>query len=302
MFICRAALAALFLLPLAPAQTGVTVASFGYRTPGRTIIAAPGQFLNVSVFGVTTRFPEAVKPVSGPAGLPTEINGVSAEFVQGSTVIMLALWALQQTACPAAASCSPATTFTFQMPYELDAASRDQATLKIRENKAMVAEVAITPVSDRVHIINTCDETKVSIGVAIDVPAGTCAPIIVHANAQLVTAAHPARPGETLIIWAYGLGTLDRPIADCCGGPDPVIPRAVQPVTIALSYSSSDSSSLRRLPALVPTYAGGVILSQVHFIVPEAPASLAACSATAGNLRVLLAGTSSADAADICLQ
>lgn len=294
---------ALFLAAVSVlAQTGVTVAAFGYRTPGRTITAAPGQVLNVSVFGVNTRFAEAVRPIAGPTDLATEIRGVSAEFTQGTTSVMLRLWAIQQTPCPASGVCSPATTLTFQIPYQLDPAAREQATLKIRDNRTVVAEVAISPVLDRVHIMNTCDETSVDIGTAREIPAGTCAPIVAHANAQLVTPANPAKAGETLIIWVYGLGAVDRPIIDgCCA--DPVdIPRAAQPFTVSLSYASPGSSALSRLSTVAPTYAGGVTLSQVHFIAPEAPANLAACTATSGNLRVLLAGPSSADSADICLK
>src|SRR5258706_13236980 len=109
----------LSLIAIAEAQTGVTVAGFGYRNPSNTVLAAPGQILLVSVFNVVTRIPEPVFPVA-TNGFPTEVRGVSVDFVQGPVTVQLQIRGIQQSPCPRSGSCSPATSLTIQIPYELN--------------------------------------------------------------------------------------------------------------------------------------------------------------------------------------
>src|SRR6266446_2838282 len=151
---------AIFLLSplLVEAQTGITVAGFGYRTPSNLINAAPGQVMAVSVFGVPTRIPNPVFPVA-MNGLPTDVQGLSVTFVEGPISIPLPIRGVQQTSCPATGVCSPATTFTIQIPYELSLDSDAGAALEVRDGVMVVAEVVVPPVTDTIHVINTCDQT-----------------------------------------------------------------------------------------------------------------------------------------------
>ncbi len=280
-----------------------TVAGFGYRLPGNSITAAPGQVMTFSVFGIAGRFETPVFPVPGPNGLPKLVSGLSVEFAQGPLTVQMDVRGVQQNACPAApAVCSPATTFTVQIPYELAVESRDTPLLRVRENAAIVAEVAIRAVTDNIHVINTCDQTGIFLSLASDVRPGTCAPMVMHARGPLVSFNSPAVPGETLVLWAYGLGALNRPIAT---GFVPCCPNylAVQPFSVGLSYSDPLRSPWRRLEQRIPGYAGtsGGGLYQVHFVVPPEPADLGGCSTAAGNLRVVVSGAASADVAEICL-
>src|SRR6266404_3075418 len=106
----------LLLFPLlAEGQTGITVAGFGYRMPSNSISAAPGQAMTVSVFGVPARIPNPVFPVA-MNGLPTEVEGLSVTFIQDPISIPLQIRGVQQSSCPASGVCSPATTFTIQIP------------------------------------------------------------------------------------------------------------------------------------------------------------------------------------------
>ncbi|SPE24042.1 exported hypothetical protein [Candidatus Sulfopaludibacter sp. SbA3] len=285
------------------AQTGITVAGFGYRNPANTVTAAPGQVLTVSVYGVAARFASPVAPVAGINGYPTQIQGVSVDFVQGSLTVHLPIWGIQQTACPATGACSPATTFTFQIPYELDPASGDQAQLNVQENGATSAQVVLNPVTDSVHVINTCDQTGIFLSIAVGLPDGSCVPIVMHPGG-LVTPTSPAKPGETLVLWAYGLGAIDHPVPNpCCSSPDQ-LPLAAQPFNLSFSYLDAGAFPMRRLGVATPSYTGmtGAGLYQVQFVVPAAPASLSPCSGRSGNLTVQVSGPASADTATICLQ
>jgi uncharacterized protein (TIGR03437 family) len=288
---------------LTQAQSGITVAGYGYLNPGNTITAAPGQVLMVSVFGIATRIADPLFPI-GPNGLLTEVKGVSADFVQGPITVQLPIRGIQQSPCPASGACSPATTITTQIPYELNPDSGVKAVLRIKEGGAAVAEVGLRAVTDSVHVINNCDQTGIYLSVAAEVAAGTCAPMVMHAHGPLVSASAPARPGETLILWAWGLGALNHPPTEpCCISPDQ-LPLAVQPFNLNFSYADAGRFPLRRLPSAAPTYAGmvGSGLYQVQFVVPPAPAGISSCTGNSGNFSVLVNGPVSADAAQICLQ
>jgi uncharacterized protein (TIGR03437 family) len=203
------------------AQSGIVVAGFGYRTPSSTITAAPGQVLTVSIFGIATRIPDPIFPIGSPTGLPTEVAGISVDFVQDPVMIPLNIRGVQQTPCPSSGSCSPATTLTIQIPYEFNPQSDSQATLRIRENGTLSAEVAISGATDTIHVINTCDQTGIYLSVAAGLPPDACVPMVTHANGQLVSASNPAAGGETLVLWAYGLGAINHPFpVDCCSSPD----------------------------------------------------------------------------------
>ena len=289
---------------LAEGQTGITVAGFGYRTPSNSISAAPGQAMAVSVFGVPARIPNPVFPVAMMNGLPTEVEGLSVTFVQGPISIPLPIRGVQQSSCPGTGVCSPATTFTIQIPYELSLDSDAGATLEVRDAATVVAQVVVKPVTDAIHVINTCDQTGTYPGIASGLLAGACAPIVTHASGPLVTASAPTKPGEILVMWAYGLGAIEHPIpAICCSSPDQ-LPLATQPFNIGFTYSDASGTTFRRLAQEIPIYAGmvGEGLYQVHFVVPDAPTDLSTCAGVKGNLRVLVSGPNSSDRADLCVE
>src|SRR6266446_1821511 len=129
----------LLLFPLlAEGQTGITVAGFGYRMPSNSISAAPGQAMSVSVFGVPARISNPVFPVAMMNGLPNEVEGLSVTFVQGTISIPLPIRGVQQSSCPDTGVCSPATTFTIQIPYELSLDSDAGAALEVRDTGTVV--------------------------------------------------------------------------------------------------------------------------------------------------------------------
>src|SRR3954451_8802557 len=108
---------ALFLLAaVAHAQTGFPVAGFGYPTPANVVTAAPGQVMLISTFGIAARIPNPIFPVAGPDGFPSVVQGISIDFVQGPLTVALQIRGVQQTPCPAAGPCTPATSFTVQIP------------------------------------------------------------------------------------------------------------------------------------------------------------------------------------------
>jgi uncharacterized protein (TIGR03437 family) len=258
--------------------------------------------MTVSVFGVPARIPDPVFPVA-MNGLPTDVEGLSVTFIQGPVSIPLPIRGVQQSSCPATGVCSPATTLTIQIPYELSLDSDAGATLEVRDGATVVAQAAVKPVTDAIHVINTCDQTGTYLSIALGLPAGACVPIVTHAGGPLVTTSAPAKPGETLVMWAYGLGAIDHPIPTvCCSSPDQ-LPLATQPFNVGFSYPDANRTTFRRLAQTIPIYAGmvGEGLYQVHFAVPAAPPDLSTCAGVKGNLKVLVSGPNSSDGAGLCV-
>ena len=294
------------LFAIAQAQTGIAVAGFGYHNPASTITAAPGQVLIVSVFGIAPlpaapTAPPVPPPANGPKmGAPS----ITAAFVQGPVTVQVQILGIQQTPCPAAGDCSPATSLTLQIPYELDPDSGNPASLQIQQDGAPISKIALNPVTDSVHVLSTCDQTGIYLSLAFGLSTDSCVPMVMHAGGPLVSRSAPARPGETLVIWAYGLGAIDHPIpAICCSSPDQ-LPLAMQPFNVNVSYADAGRFPLRRLPQVLPNYVGmvGSGLYQVQFVVPAVPADASPCSAATGNLMVQVSGPNSADSAQLCVQ
>lgn len=287
----------LVLVLLAPlgAQTMLTSAGYGYRLPANRIVAAPGQILSVSTLGLPSTGVEADFPAIGPEGLPDAVRGLSVTLVQPNRVTRLRLIGIQQS-CGAPATCPVVTTFTVTIPYEVDLTR--PAVLEFRGNDTLAATTEVKLVSDQIHVMNTCDQIGVFISAASGVPAGTCAPIVAHASGALVSADQPARPGERLVLWAYGLGTVDTsPGGACCG------PVVEQPFTVNLFHSRGEGRPFERWTSMAPLYAGAPATGryQVHFDVPRSiPDGIAPCSGGT-NVRVTLNGPTSADHADICV-
>ena len=299
-------------------------AGSGYVVPPAAINAAPGQVLQVSVYGMRKLFPQPVL-LSGLVAdnkLPTTLNGVSVLFKRAgsSTQIPVPLFAIQQTNCTGSSvsPCSPITSITLQVPYELalppvgGGFALPVASLVVTEDGVPTGEIAIKPMYDNVHVMNTCDQLITpSYGPAAGVSG--CQPIVVHANAQLVTSTNPAQIGEELVIALYGLGETSPPAVSgqCCRSPQ-INLNTLQAFDLVFDFRPNVLGARKRPSSLVgtPVFSGLPVISiggyQINFIVPSPPAgiTISACDGqtVSSNLTVTVAGLNSYDAASICVQ
>ena len=62
----------------------------------------------------------------------------------------------------------------------------------------------ILPVSDKVHVINSCDESLIYYSVFGSEDA--CTSAVVRPRGGLITPRNPVHPGEPLVAFAYGMG------------------------------------------------------------------------------------------------
>jgi hypothetical protein len=310
---CAPAFVALALCGAQPLSTGsnaIIFAGAGYQVPSPSLDVAPGQVIVLHVHGITATIDSNLTPVPGQSGFPRVLNGVSVDLIQGkaATVTSLELRAAYQTHC--IDPCSAVTGLTLQIPFELDtdfdAKGDPFPSLRISENGKPVGGVLLRPVSDSVHVINTCDDAQVFISAAFSVPRNICAPAVMVGNA-LNSLYNLAHAGDQLAVWLYGMGARTEQPPNCCNSPDQ-LSRPVQPFQLNFDFRPN-APAFPVVPGfgvtsapLFAAYVGGGTY-QVNFAVPAVPAGLPACDGVRikSNLTVTVTGPNSSDAAQICV-
>lgn len=180
----------------------------------------------------------------------------------------------------------------------------NQAVLVVKKRGIFYPAIPIAPQTDAVHILTTCDALT---------PGGNaaCWPIVTHADGALVSIGAPAAPGETLVVYAYGLGTTNpavstgqpatgpgfRPISDI--GLEFVFGPFRSPN--ALQFQEADSRPTAA--SYVGLVEGFVGLYQINFVVGEAPEELPACGINSGaNYVLTIHSWASRDSAALCVK
>jgi hypothetical protein len=233
---------------------------------------------------------------------------------------------------------------TLQIPYELtpftavsDSTAPPTAELAITANGISSKAFSISTYTDNLHVLKTCDAfpSKQS-GSQIIVNFG-CNSVVTHADGTLVTANSPAKPGETVVIYAYGLGPTTPAVksGEATPTPAPTLPVGEWFMrTVAIQYdfrpNASPSNPYLTLQGVIsptpitgpvaptPTFVGltpgQVGLYQINLPLPSSfPAiqpctTLSVCTGAScplpiqSNLTIDIGGVSSFDGAAICVQ
>lgn len=293
----------------------VLVAGSGYRGASPAQDAAPGQVMLISVYGIKTeiRAPEVAIPTQ--TGLPTNIRGISVDLVQGDgtqvgppTVTPVPLRAISQATCAIAEACNTLTSITLQVPFSLRASALFPY-LRISEGGKAVGAVALRPVGDNIHVMNTCDATQIVVGASGSAPQNICTPAVLVNNRGLNSLYNLVRGGDQVAMWAFGLGqlTANAPAPD-----SPTSPNDLFPVTkIQLSFDFRPNALASPIVpgyglTADPIYAGhvGAGSYQINFAIPPVPPGVPACDGTTirSNLTVTISAANSHDAAFLCVQ
>jgi hypothetical protein len=261
------------------------------------------------VHGITARIDSNLAPVPGPSGFPHVLNGISVDLLQGkaATATSLELRAAYQIHC--VDPCSPVTGITLQIPFELETDAGingdPNPQLRISENGKPVGGVLLLPVTDNMHVMNTCDDSQVYISAAYSVPQSVCADVVMVGNA-LNSLYNLAHGGDELAVWIYGMGAITPQAPDCCSSPDQLA-KPMQMITLNYDFRPNAPAfpvvpgfGLTSAPLFV-AYAGTPY--QVNFAVPQVPAGLPACDGVKikSNLTITFTGPNSSAAAQICV-
>ena len=150
----------------------------------------------------------------------------------------------------------------FQVPWE--AASGPNATVAVENNGTTGASISVPVLAAQPGIFNYS-------------AGGNTFGAILHANFQLADTGHPARAGETVLIYCTGLGAVSSP-------PEDGAPGNGQPTKTTPTVTIGAASAMVSFSGLAPGFVG------LYQINAEVPAGL-----TAGNqpVVVMLAGASS---------
>src|SRR4051794_9256319 len=181
------------------------VTSVGYTPPNLTKVA-PGQVITLYVR--TTGAPVAQPILAGSTPLPLSLGGFSVSLKQtffSDPVPVPLVGIYSSDPCNGVASCTPLTAIMVQIPFELvpnvpgARMPFNFATLTVQQNGVAGDALPLFAVPDNIHVITTCDALPPTAG-------AQCTPIFKHADGSLVSAASPAKAGETLSMAAFGLG------------------------------------------------------------------------------------------------
>ena len=153
--------------------------------------------------------------------------------------------------------------------------------------------VQLDPV--KVHILTACDaKASALIGGGAVSPLSPCDPLIYHADGTPASpfsgaAGKPAHPGETLVLYATGLGATNPPVPAGTASPNPP---AVSARHFSLIFNYDCAAIQTATPSFVGLTPGLVGLYQVNFTAPPAINCTAFPSAgdaigSSGNLTLL---------------
>ena len=316
----RLGLIALAALPIAAgqAQSSAAVVGTGYSAPV-PIIIAPGALTTIYVQGIGSAI---VSPIFAKAlPLPTKLGGISVSLVQTSApqgplpVPILAVFPVAQCRTTLLfKDCGKLTGINVQIPFEFvpnpsgppsAPQNGNWAQLIVQEDGGAQVTVEATPVFDRIHVLGTGDSLKnpAAANVARPIPSlSTSAPIVTHADGSLVDMGNQADVGETLTLWATGLGEMGPLPQTGQATPSPA-PTGL--VTIQFDYRPDAAPSLPtagdpQLAAMTPGFVG---LYQVNFVVPQLPPGYQwFCGICNSNLTVSIGKITSFDGAGICVR
>ena len=293
-----------------PAQISLVGAGYTIPTPPSV---APGQIITFSLTGLKTLLAAPQWATTIP--LPTSLGGISVSFQQGGKSYPAPLFLIQQTnlcqdTTSAGSDCF-VTGITLQVPFEIIAEGFPIIPLSatVSESGVTSKSFTLTPVSNVVHVITTCDSI---LGTAP--PAGQgCTPIVTHADGSAVSASSPAAGGETVVIYATGLGVTNPPVQSGVATPLPAPRPNDSNLSVGFDWAYDVGPSI---PNALPSVGGlhppspsgwltpGLVgLYVLNITIPSPSAGLLPCLENIhSNLTISIVGSSNLDGAPICVQ
>lgn len=267
------------------------IVSTDYRPPHRLLHVAPGQVINVTVAGISA----SSAAIRGPQGYPLAFGDIRVPIrAAGMDPLNAELVSITQQPCTQFFfGCEPTSSMTLLIPFGLqgllDRADRE-ATLSVERAGAPVASIPLRVTGDQLHILNSCDETTISVSIFNTPQKLPCTHAVTHLNASLVSAGQPATIGETLVMWVWGGGAPAGEVS------------ANETRPLRFMPTVSFGSEPGRPVASALTF-GTTGLTQILFTVPPPTAGtvLPECG-SASNVMVTVAGPNSFDRAALCVR
>ncbi len=290
--IARIALTVMVFAPALGAQN-VSIIDVGYALP-RLPRLAPGQVVTIFLTGLSpTR-----QGLASSIPLPTELAGIAVRLTQGSTSLPVPIFSVTSVD-------ASTTGVTIQVPYELqpsDAFTSRRGALMLVVDGAAATRFEFIAAAGRLHFITDCDKGVFRFPETYQAVDPICPGIVIHGNGARVTETNPARPGEVLIAFAFGLGRTVPPAVTGSASPSGAVIQAP-----SLSFSFRTGEALAFPVAAAPLFSGltpGFVgLYQINVRTPEQlPRDLVPCTPLVGNVQLALSGAAGVDTFTFCIQ
>jgi hypothetical protein len=307
------------------AQAPNQIAAAGYQFPAPAQVAF-GQLITLFVRGLN--IPDAA---SNTLPLPTTVSGISVRVKnppQQAYPNLLPILSVRSyfDLCGSFAGYCDTTAITVQIPTEptcIDSGFPNSCTIgplptvSISVEQSGVAgrefQFQVVARAPHPHILNPCD--------TIMAHYGGCQPMITHANGRVISTSEAAHPGETIVIYALGLGSTMPSIKSGLPAPSPApVTTDFIPVSLAFLIETPPGSPAS-YPLWIPTgqwiqpafsglVSGFVGLNQMNIRLPDTlPPGIHQCQAFQDvNTRILLGdglaegSMTNVETADICVQ
>ena len=227
---------------------GITLVRTGYVSSA-PLTVAPGQITTFFVTGLQTVLTQPQKATSAP--LPLSLAGLSIDILAASqslpsvVVFHAPLLSVEQfDNCrpngPHGSDCY-ITAITAQFPFELgpDVSSpRIRTTAIILENGSFSKEFSLSLVTDNLHVLTRC-ETEATQPQESFGALQPCSGVVTHADGTLVTVDSPARAGETVVIYAFGLGATSPNVKSGDASPSPAATLGTRSTAVQFDFRAN---------------------------------------------------------------
>ena len=294
------------------AQSPATLGAIGYTAPGFPTSVAPGQVVTLFFYGVPTLSDGQLRSAQAASvPLPDSLAGLSVHVAQQP--LSFPIFSVHQANdCINEDATNPAcllTSIRVQVPNELL-----QTTELILVVDGLTSRgFAIQPIADNAHVVTSCDVSGDSKYTT------SCSRLIFHADGSPVSEGSPAKRGETVIVYAFGLGLTSPRVPNGEAAPAGAVfqDRVGQP-RVRARFLSSLSTTLSAFPrgfsqedaddpgspitfaGLTP---GQVGLYQLNIPVPQSLQVQAQCGkAVLGNASLHITTSQGTESIAFCLQ
>ena len=189
----------------ATAQSAAVLSGAGYSEAAPPEVA-PGQVTTLFFHGIPAAGQTLRSANAAGVPLPVMLAGIALHISQGKASYAVPLFSVRQNNECAGQSATPDclnTAIRVQIPYELSLAPADAAAQLLLEVDGRPSRpFPVRPAVSNAHVLTSCDaawDTGYS---------STCNRSAFHGDGRPVDASAPALPGETVIVYAYGLGPV----------------------------------------------------------------------------------------------
>jgi len=310
-------------------QNGGTLVGAGYERPPLQLRVAPGQIVRLRVAGLAPlsgkgRFRQDATTMPLPTTLAGLSVSVSQVFLERPTTTLTArLLSIEQTplclpAFPSSASVLtdlPAlllpdcylTTLTVQMPNELVPFDfirffngPADTQIVVTQNGKPSLPFSIVVVQSSVHVLTACDSDELAL---------ECTPAVTHGDGTPVSRASPAQAGETIVVYAWGLGQTIPGVETGEQTPEAAPILSLPNIYLEFDFRPNASPSATytvpsfgaTLPVFVGLTPGQVGMYQINIQLPDTFPTVRSCGGNILSNLTINIGPSSIAGAPICV-